>query len=168
QIPQILLLICGEGPAQRALANLVHALGLQHHVRFVGYLDRATALLDCYRAADVFVFASRTETQGLVLLEAMAVGVRVVSTAVMGTREIVGPGKGAVVSAENEQDFAAAVVRVLSDDALHARLSAQALQFAKTWSAPATAVRLDAAYQELVSRIPGSAREKPTIVRTGV
>ncbi len=167
QIPQILLLICGEGPAQRALASLVHALGLRDHVRFVAYLDRANALLDCYRAADVFVFASRTETQGLVLLEAMALGVPVVSTAVMGTREIVGPGKGAVVSAEDEREFAAAVVRVLSDDALRERLSAEALQFAKTWSAPVMAVRLHAAYQEVVSRSPGSAREKPAIVRTG-
>jgi glycosyltransferase involved in cell wall biosynthesis len=167
EIAQILLLICGEGPAERALANLVHALGLQDHVRFVGYLDRANALLDCYRAADVFVFASRTETQGLVLLEAMALGVPVVSTAVMGTREIVGPGKGAVVSAEDEREFAAAVISVLGDDALRERLSAEALQFATTWSAPAMAVRLGAAYQEVVSSKSGSAREKAAIVRTG-
>ena len=55
---------------------------------FVGYLDRRTALRDCYRAADVFVFASRTETQGLVLLETLALGVPVVSTAVLGTKEV--------------------------------------------------------------------------------
>ena len=48
----------------------------------------AVALLDCYRAADVFVFASRTETQGLVLLESLALGVPVVSTAVLGTKEV--------------------------------------------------------------------------------
>ena len=73
-------------------------LGLTDSVRFVGYLDRAEALLDCYRAADVFVFASRTETQGLVLLEAMTLGLPVVSTSVMGTRDILDPGKGALVA----------------------------------------------------------------------
>ena len=58
------------------------------NVMFVGYLDRRGGLADCYRAADVFVFASRTETQGLVLLEAMAQGTPVVSTAVMGTVDV--------------------------------------------------------------------------------
>jgi glycosyltransferase involved in cell wall biosynthesis len=57
-------------------------------VRFIGYLDRDTTLLDCYAAGNAFVFASRTETQGLVLLEAMAQGTPVVSTAELGTHSI--------------------------------------------------------------------------------
>lgn len=79
---------------------------------FVGYLDRRGALLDCYRAADAFVFASRTETQGLVLLEAMAPGVPVISTAVMGTPDIVGPKRGALVPEDNEADFARNIVKL--------------------------------------------------------
>lgn len=64
-------------------------------MRFVGYLSREKELLDCYRAGDLFVFSSKTETQGLVLLEAMALGVPVVSTAYMGTADIVNPQRGA-------------------------------------------------------------------------
>ena len=79
---------------------------------FVGYLDRRGALFDCYRAADAFVFASRTETQGLVLLEAMALGVAVISTAVMGTPDIVGPKRGALVPEDNEADFARNIVKL--------------------------------------------------------
>ena len=71
-----------------ALRRAAAAAGLQDNVLFVGYLDRRGALLDCYRAADVFVFASRTETQGLVLLESLALGLPVVSTAVLGTKEV--------------------------------------------------------------------------------
>jgi glycosyltransferase involved in cell wall biosynthesis len=82
-IPDVLLVIAGEGPALPALKREVGERGLAGHVCFVGYLDRGGPLLDCYRSADVFVFASRTETQGLVLLEAMALGLPVVSTAVM-------------------------------------------------------------------------------------
>ena len=88
RVPQALLVIAGEGPAREALRAQVAALGLQSSVQFAGYLERDTALLDCYAAADVFVFASRTETQGLVLLEAMAQGAPVVSTAELGTRSI--------------------------------------------------------------------------------
>ena len=70
--PDMLLMIAGEGPALAHLRNHVHAAHLEEFVRFIGYLDREAELPDCYAAADAFVFASRTETQGLVLLEAMA------------------------------------------------------------------------------------------------
>ena len=81
QLPDVLLVIAGEGPALDALHRQASRLGLSDNLMFVGYLDRATGLLDCYRSADVFVFASRTETQGLVLLEAMARGGEVVDDA---------------------------------------------------------------------------------------
>ena len=120
-VPDALLVVCGEGPALARLRRLARDLGIGEAVQFVGYLDGATRLLDCYRAADAFVFASRTETQGLVLLEAMALGVPVVSTAVMGTRDIVGPERAALVADDDEPDFAAQVVRVLRDPELRAR-----------------------------------------------
>lgn len=118
QIPELLLTIAGEGPALPALKKLVAQRNLQDHVLFVGYLDRRGALLDCYRSATAFVFASRTETQGLVLLEAMALGVPVISTAVMGTRDIVGPQRGALVPNDDEADFARAIVKLSKDPAL--------------------------------------------------
>jgi glycosyltransferase involved in cell wall biosynthesis len=145
-----LLVVCGEGPALGKLRRLAQALGLARAVRFAGYLDRSTALLDCYRAADAFVFASRTETQGLVLLEAMALGVPVVSTAVMGTRDIVGPARGALVAADDEHDFAAQVIRLLRDPALRARLSAEGREYAHVWSAAALAERMEAFYRRVL------------------
>ena len=72
--------------------------GLDAHVRFLGNLDRHTTLLDCYSAADVFVFASSTETQGLVLIEAMACGAPIVSTAVMGTATVLRGARSALIS----------------------------------------------------------------------
>src|SRR5204862_4346478 len=117
--------IAGEGPARESLAQLTRELHLDDSVRFVGYLDRDTSLLDGYAAADVFVFASRTETQGLVLLEAMAQGAPLVSTAALGTRSILKPGCGALIVPEQPQEFAAAVVRVLRDAGLRARLAAR-------------------------------------------
>ena len=152
EVPDALLVVCGEGPALAKLTRLARALGLAEAVRFVGYLERTTELLDCYRAADAFVFASRTETQGLVLLEAMALGVPVVSTAVMGTRDIVGPERGALVAADDEADFAAKVVRLLRDRDLRARLSAEGREYARTWSATALALRMEAFYRSVLDR----------------
>jgi glycosyltransferase involved in cell wall biosynthesis len=142
-LPRVLLVIAGEGPALRSLERAVAERGLQANARFVGYLDRATDLLDCYASADVFVFASRTETQGLVIIEAMALGVPVVSTAVMGTKDVLDGAAGAIVVDENAAEFAAALVGVLADSASRKILGEQAAAFARrNWSSRATAERL--------------------------
>jgi glycosyltransferase involved in cell wall biosynthesis len=149
RVPEALLVIAGEGPAREALRAQVTALGLQSSVEFAGYLERDTALLDCYAAADVFVFASRTETQGLVLLEAMAQGAPVVSTAELGTRSILLPGCGALVVAEETEAFAATVVRVLTDAGLREGLAARGRAYARTWSSVAMARRMSEIYEQL-------------------
>jgi len=150
-VADILFVIAGEGPALQSLRREALDLGLADNVLFVGNMDRESTLLDCYRAADVKVFASRTETQGLVLLEAMALGVPVVSTAVMGTKDVLQPGCGAEVVAEDAREFAAAVVHVLGDSALAARLSDAGKGYVKSWSAPVMARRMVDLYQKVVA-----------------
>ncbi len=148
-VPEAMLIIAGEGPAREPLRKLVGQLGLTADVRFVGYLDRDTSLLDCYAAASVFAFASRTETQGLVLLEALAQGTPVVSTAELGTKSILAPACGAVIAEEHEEPFAAAVVQVLRDADLRDLLSAQARTYARGWSSASMAARLAELYRTL-------------------
>ncbi len=148
-VPEAMLVIAGEGPARESLRHLVDRLGLEKDVHFAGYLDRNTGLLDCYAAANVFVFASRTETQGLVLLEAMAQGAPVVSTAELGTRSILKPGCGALVVDEKLEPFAAGVVRVLQDRELHRDLSERGRTYARTWSSAIMARKLADLYESL-------------------
>lgn len=136
QQPDILMIIAGEGPALETLRQQVNSLALADHVCFVGYLERRQELPACYRAGDLFVFASRTETQGLVLLEAMAQGVPVVSTAVMGTGDIVKPEQGALEAQEDHLHFAGQVLKLLEDPLLKQQKSAEAIDFARTWSVP--------------------------------
>lgn len=151
EIPDLLFVIAGEGPAVPKLQQLAKELGMEEAVKFIGYLNRNGALRDCYSAADAFVFASRTETQGLVLLEAMALGLPVVSTAVMGTRDILAPECGALVAPDDLQGFAAATVRLLNDHALRARLASEAPQCARAWGSDAMAEKLHLLYSNLVA-----------------
>jgi 1,2-diacylglycerol 3-alpha-glucosyltransferase len=154
ELPSTLLVMAGEGPARRSLERRAAALGLgDDAVRWLGYLDREGALLDCYRAADAFFFASRTETQGLVLLEAMALGVPVVSTAVLGTRDVLAAREGALVAPEEVGPFAAEVLRLLRDRPLATGLGrAGAAHVRDRWSAPACAAKMIELYAEVVAR----------------
>ncbi|MDS4026434.1 MAG: glycosyltransferase [Candidatus Contendobacter sp.] len=147
--PHVVLIIAGEGPAKHRLRHLGSALGLETHLRFVDYLARGVDLSSCYQAGDVFVFASRTETQGLVLLEAMSLGVPVVSTAVMGTRDILAAEQGALIAEEDVPRFAAQVRRLLDDAELRRRLSEEGRVYAGQWAARGPAQALLAFYQDL-------------------
>lgn len=147
QNPETLFVIAGEGPALDHLKNLADRLGTRNKIRFVGYLDRNTTLLDCYRAGNVFVFSSRTETQGLVLLEAMACGLPVVSTAVLGTRDILQPQRGALIAEENVDKFSAVVQKVLQDPTMQRRMSQEGQIYVHEWSHTALCQTLVDLYQ---------------------
>ena len=151
-VPDILLVIAGEGPALASLRKSVVDRGLQDCVQFIGYLDRQTELLACYAAADVFVFASRTETQGLVLLEAMAAGLPVVALAEMGTVDILGARRGALVPDDNPAPFAQSLTQLLNDPDLRRHLSDEGRAYAAEWSEDALAGRLAELYRKIVAR----------------
>lgn len=146
---EALLVIAGEGPAMPDLKSQVAALGLQDSVKFIGYLDRKRALPDCYAAADVFAFASRTETQGLVLLEAMAAGVPVVALSEMGTTDILAPGRGAFSPPPDVRAFGEALGQVLGQPTAWIHLREEAPRYAAEWTDVAMAERLASLYRQM-------------------
>lgn len=153
QQPDVLLVIAGEGPAQKHLEELSAELVLGDNIKFIGYLDRKTELNACYKAADVFVFASKTETQGLVLLEAMAQGVPVVALAELGTKSILREGEGAMISPEDERIFASKVFSLFANPGKRAKLGEAARQcMMKRWTARLQAERMLQFYQRVQSR----------------
>ena len=147
EIPDVILVLAGEGPAKKALQKLADKLGLAEHVYFVGYLDRDSTLIDCYRCADIFVFSSCTETQGLVLLEAMAAGTPVVSVAEMGTRDIVMGCQAAMVAENCSQHFAEQITSLLQNPKHLKYMRAHTYQSANQWSAKTLAEKMVSFYQ---------------------
>ena len=152
EFPSVLLIVAGEGPDSGRLKQLSASLGLEENVTFVGNLDRRTTLLDCYRAGDVFVFASPTETQGLVLIEAMALGVPIVSTAVMGTATVLRDAHSARISDEDVGIFAGHVATLLRSPAERAILAAAGPIDAQAWSVDVLMGQALALYEKLASQ----------------
>jgi len=150
-IPEVLFVIAGEGPALKSLEHDVQEQNLSASVKFIGYLNRNTELNSCYRSADIFIFASRTETQGLVLLEAMAQGTPVVSTAELGTRDVLREGEGVWIAQEELADFSDKIVRLLGDAEARNHLTETGRDYAHGWSASQQAGRMVAFYHSVRS-----------------
>lgn len=147
--PNVLLVVAGEGPAEHSLHQLATTLKIEDNVHFIGYLDRNTALNDCYKSADVFVFSSKSETQGLVLLEAMAQGTPVVGIAELGTASILIEGEGALIAPDNEKIFADKVVRLIENRQERDSLGQRAKEYViRQWTAEVQAERMVDFYEQ--------------------
>jgi 1,2-diacylglycerol 3-alpha-glucosyltransferase len=147
--PELFLLLAGEGPAAEVLRQQASRLGLlPDHARFFGNIHDAKELAACYAAADLLLFASRTETQGLVVLESMAQGTPVISTAIMGTAETLAPRRGCIVVEESAEAFATAIHTLIDQPALATTLASEARRYASEWSAADKAVKMAELYRQ--------------------
>lgn len=129
--PNARLWLVGDGPARKALEAQVAQAGLENVVRFWGFVQREE-LKDIMATAKVFLFASLTETQGLVLLEAQAGGVPVVAVRASGVDEAVNPGvTGFLVEPNDEEAMTRSALTLLESMELHHAFSLAA----RSWSA---------------------------------
>jgi D-inositol-3-phosphate glycosyltransferase len=153
----LLLLVGGasgaDGDAETARAReLVDELALHDRVRFVPPQPHHI-LSTYYRAADAVLVPSRSESFGLVALEAAACGIPVVASAVGGLLELVDHGQtGYLIGDRLPQHFAGAVDRILDDPSLGRRLGAASAARAQRYTWGFTAARLRRLYTDLKAR----------------
>lgn len=130
--PQAMLLLVGEGPERENLTTLRDELGLQDKVLFAGHVPN-TELGPYENACDVFVIPSRQEAFGVAAVEAMACGKPVIGAAVGGLVEVIDDGEiGLLVDPDNVDQLAGAIIRVLGDPTLAARLGENARRKVET------------------------------------
>lgn len=147
--PAVKLLLVGSGPQARNYVALAGSLGLKDRVIFTGRL-RWPQLAHCLARSRVFVFASLTETQGLVLAEAQAAGLPIVALKANGVAEMVRHGTDGYLTTQSSSEFAAAVLKLLRDDLLRKQMSAQAIAAASRLEAGRCAERLEEVYLRLL------------------
>ncbi|MBS3885840.1 MAG: glycosyltransferase family 4 protein [Firmicutes bacterium] len=144
--PDTKLVIVGEGPERKALQEEATQLGLLD-VLFTGKLSRRR-VVDSFASADLFVFASTTETQGLVLGEAKAAGVPTVAVKALGAAEMVTDGVDGFLTPLSLELFAARVDQLLANDGLRRVMAERALLEAEKISSTTMAQRILLAYEQ--------------------
>lgn len=151
QRTDISFLLVGDGPHLPALQALAKRLHLNNSI-FTGTIPHEQ-LPAYYQAADVFIFASLTETQGMVLLEAMASSVPVVTLRDDAFRGIVAHRvNGIVVDRSSPESFARAVSRLLADVRLLRRCAVGALHTAERFSEELQAKKMIAVYRNSIRK----------------
>jgi glycosyltransferase involved in cell wall biosynthesis len=114
-VPDARLVLVGQGTAGAPLRARARSLGAAPRIAFLGARPHE-ALADCYRAADAFLFASETETQGLVLAEAAACGIPAVAVSAPGCEEVVRDGETGLLAKSDPAALADAAIGLLLDE----------------------------------------------------
>ncbi|HME81047.1 MAG TPA: glycosyltransferase [Candidatus Eremiobacteraceae bacterium] len=154
-LPDARLLLVGAGPSADDLRAQAAASGLGDAAIFAGAVPR-DELPAIYAAADLFVFPSTSETQGLVLAEAFAAGLPVVAAASPQTRDVFGPNQAGEL-VEDGPGMAQAVGALLGDRARYGAASAHARTAAAAFDIKATAGRVIAVYEAVMANRAGTA-----------
>jgi glycosyltransferase involved in cell wall biosynthesis len=144
------MLLIGDGPDRAVYEKMCVDLNLQKEVIFTGKIPNHD-LTTYYKAADLFLFASKTETQGMVITEAMAAGTPVVAIDASGVSDIVRNGQNGYLTAENEDDFSGHMDQIMTKPMLHQQLSHGAVDTAQAYSGESVAQRAVQVYKTVVS-----------------
>lgn len=143
------LVLVGEGPESKNLKKYAAELQLADRIHFTGKLLRP-ALVNAYCGADIFVFGSVTETQGIVIAEAKAAGLPVVAVNAFGVSNMVADGEDGYLLEMDPQAFTRQILNLLRDHDLRQRLGRKALENARQFSAQLCAEKLVEYYQGLI------------------
>jgi 1,2-diacylglycerol 3-alpha-glucosyltransferase len=147
--------LAGEGLLKKKIENTFVERGLSERYHYEGVMTHSE-LASAYRGMDVFAFTSLTETQGMVVTEAMAAGTPVVALDASGVREVVRDGvNGRLLPRENLEDFASALAWVAGLSAEEKRRLAEGIaRTADEFSMPRTAAKTLSLYESLVRKKP--------------
>ncbi|MFW5787327.1 MAG: glycosyltransferase family 4 protein [Halanaerobiales bacterium] len=149
KIDNVRLMIVGEGPYKKNLESLRDNLGIEKKVIFTG-LQPYNKVIDFYLYSDLFVFPSLTETQGLVILEAMAGGLPVVAVDAGGVTAMIDQGENGILVRENINQFVRAVVKILSDEKEYRVYCQNAVKKAAGYSISRMADKLLQGYRDIL------------------
>lgn len=151
-IPDLNLVIVGDGPEKEKLENLADRLKIRKNLKFTGYL-RGKELLETLRAADIFITASKSENMPVSILEAMSAGLPVIGVDALGIPEIVQDGKnGFIATPDNTREMAEKIIMLVRDKELINNFSANSRKIILGCSGEEIAKLQEQIYQKAIEK----------------
>lgn len=143
------LKMVGDGPQMVELKLLAKQLSIHHRITFTGIIP-FEHVVDALSHADIFIFSSTSETQGLVILEAMAASLPLVMVTSKALLYFVNPGEDSIVVSEDEEEMAAAILSLIQNPGRLRDMGRAARKNAEKYSIPAMTSRLMDVYQTAI------------------
>ena len=148
--PKACLLLVGGGPYLEELKELAKAQGLEKSVCFTGYVPSKDVMY-LYRMAQVFVFPSKTDTQGLVTIEAMMNGIPVVAIGELGTIDVMQGDHGGFMVGDDVAEFSDRVLSLLRDAKLRKQKSDEGKLWSEQWKISSLTPKLLSCYERVIA-----------------
>jgi glycosyltransferase involved in cell wall biosynthesis len=149
---QVKFLVAGDGYLASELKNFCKKNNVADRVFFCGIVQRAE-IKNYYAAADIFVHASKSETQGMVISEAMYAGLPIVAVSATGAKSLVLNGGNGFLVSEKEEEFSEAVLKLVNNKDLRNKFSEVSKKIARTqFTAKICAEKMLTVYREAIER----------------
>ncbi|RLB68955.1 MAG: hypothetical protein DRH04_06040 [Deltaproteobacteria bacterium] len=142
--------IAGDGPERKKIKKYIHKLGLEKTVHLLGNINPKEITL-YYQAADIFIFSSQAETQGLVILEAMAGSCPVVAIDASGISDMIINGSNGFKTKDDLEEWSRKVVTLMENEELRRQLGSNAREFSRGFSIEAMAARVVRLYYQVLA-----------------
>jgi glycosyltransferase involved in cell wall biosynthesis len=145
------LLVVGDGQQRERLVRITETCGVREHCHFPGFVDQNGDLPRLYQMSTVFTTASEIETQGLVILEAMASGLPVVAARATCIPDVVHDGvNGFLVDPQNIEAMAERLVDVISNPGLSAQMGMASLRWVRSYDQASVVEGYETLYRRLI------------------
>ncbi len=146
---KIKLMFIGEGFLKNGLLEMVKKWGIEKQIIFTGFI-KYKEVKDYWQAADIYLQTSKSETQGITILEAMAVGLPIVAVKATGTEDFIVNNKNGLLTKNQTEDFVEKIKFLLKNPLAKKRMAVQAKKDAKNFREINQTKKLEAIYEELI------------------
>jgi 1,2-diacylglycerol 3-alpha-glucosyltransferase len=143
------LLIVGDGECRESLMELSRKLGINNYCKFPGFVDMRTDLPELYKISTVFSTASEIETQGLVLLEAMASGLPIVAVDATCVHEVVKDQISGYLTPPGDKAIAKFLIDILNNPAIGKQMGAAGRSIVQEHSSKLSVKKHEKLYYEI-------------------
>lgn len=151
KIQNVKLILVGDGPQRADLKRQAQKLKIKDAVIFTGYFNKPE-VIKAYQASDLFIFASLTDTQGMVIVEAAASGLPIVAIQDDAFFNILKTGQNGYAVKEDLQEFSKKIICLLKNKGLYGKMSRQSKKIAKEFSIEKQTGRLLKIYRDLIRK----------------
>jgi len=148
-VPNAVLAFAGRGPAEEKLKALAKTLGVADSLKFLGLLDKPT-LAEAFNASELFAVASKSDTQNMGMMQAMACGLPIVGVRARGLPEYIHDENGFVVEPDDDKAMALKAIDILTHKTKAATLGKGARTYVEHFSEPAIGAEWEAIYEGVI------------------